>query len=57
MFVRTLYGIRDVDKGGIQEEEFAEVRKQNEIPSVCVHVYKYKYTSDWSCTGVRIYSR
>ena len=29
MFVRTLYGIRDVDKGGIKEEEFAEVRKKN----------------------------
>ena len=45
MFVRTLYGIRDVDKGGIQEEEFAEVRKENEIPSLyrtCIYVQIHK---------------
>ena len=25
MFVRALIGIRDIDKGGVKEEEFAEV--------------------------------
>ena len=58
MFVRTLYGTRDVDKGGIQKEEFAEVRKRKLNPkSMCTCIYMYKYTSDWTCICVRIYSR